>query len=63
MPLSNVTCVLRRHFKEELDVLFTCTYSIIKGNDEITIRISVGMNDVDLCSILEQRYSFTFQSR
>ena len=33
MPFGNFTCVLRTHFKEVLDVLFT--YSFIKKNDVI----------------------------
>ena len=48
MPFGNFTCVLRTHFKEVLDVLFT--YSFIKKNDVIpacNIWISVGMNDVN----------------
>ena len=47
MPLCNFTCVLRTHFKEELDILFS--YSLIKKNDVILdykIWISVGMIDV-----------------
>ena len=50
MPLGNFTCVLRTHFKEVLDILFS--YSLIRKNDVIhvpsyKIWISVGMNDVN----------------
>ena len=48
MPLNNFTCVLRTHFKEVLDVLFSYS-SLIKKNDVIPackIWVSVGMNDV-----------------
>ena len=48
MLFVNFTCVLRTHFKEVLDVLFT--YSFIKKIDVIpacNIWISVGMNDVN----------------
>ena len=49
MSLNYFTCVLRTHFKEELDILII--YSVIKKNGVIpayTIWISVvGMNDVN----------------
>ena len=63
MPFGNFTCVLRTHFKEALDFLFS--NSLIKKNDVIPtckIWMPFGMNmnyDVDRSKII---YNSCFQA-
>ena len=64
MSIGSFTCVLRTHFKDVIDILFS--YSLIKNNYELSayeIWISVGMNDMNYDVVRRKGYLFMFPSR